>query len=600
MWAHVTAAGAARPDPPRTGAPVPLQRLAGNAAIARALAGGRRAAVAGVLGARGVPLRSALRAEMESRLGADFSEVRLHSGPAAAASAAALDARAYTSGEHVVLGAGGADRHTLAHELTHVIQQREGAVAGTATDDGLTVSDPSDAFERAAETDARRALSGAAAVGTRAEEAAHRGTAGGTAVQRMIETKPNRLMQQQGESCWLFVLESVLHAHGAPTTSEQILMRVYPSSSASSGMGRALILGGLAVTLEQMAASLGAGPLDRAQLVRTARTVLGDPRSVDALDFLPSDPLATFPVEPVRAAYAAAAERARAIQQLHQDTRAGLQNHRGEPLFVDSPFWAEEKLLGTAAVSTRFTASTPLEEVAADLRRHRPPSVISTPRSINPFATTDPALALAHYDFTGVPDPLRGTSRTKVFVIRGADTTGFTVQAKNGGPAVLITAGQLAELAGTSPDAARHATAGDEFTFGFPTFTGEGWKGARIELAWCFGDLPMLDGAHILSLTGVQGDDVDDTLVTYKDPNFGDAEIVVSLQQFAAMAAGNDLATERVRVTSVESEQRRRRRRAAALTTDQMDAELRRTRRRGLGTNDLQELAQQVHDQLYL
>lgn len=30
-------------------------------------------------------------------------------------------ARAYTSGNHVVIGDGGADKHTVAHELTHVI-----------------------------------------------------------------------------------------------------------------------------------------------------------------------------------------------------------------------------------------------------------------------------------------------------------------------------------------------------------------------------------------------------------------------------------------------------------------------------------------------
>ncbi|EXG82272.1 hypothetical protein [Cryptosporangium arvum] len=58
--------------------------------------------------------------------------------------------------------------------------------------------------------------------------------------------------------------------------------------------------------------------------------------------------------------------------------------------------------------------------------------------------------------------------------------------------------------------------------------------------------------------------------MTYEDPNYGEAEIVVSLQQFARMAAGEDLAAERVRVTSVESERRRRRREAAGLTNDQM------------------------------
>lgn len=95
---------------------------------------------------------------MESRLGADFSDVRIHTGSAAKASAAEMGARAYTSGSHVVIGDGGADRHTLAHELTHVIQQRQGPVAGTDNGSGLSVSDPSDRFERETEANARRAL----------------------------------------------------------------------------------------------------------------------------------------------------------------------------------------------------------------------------------------------------------------------------------------------------------------------------------------------------------------------------------------------------------------------------------------------------------
>jgi hypothetical protein len=97
---------------------------------------------------------------MEARLGADFSSVRLHDGPAAARSAAEMSARAYTSGEHVVIGHDGGDKHTLAHELTHVIQQRSGPVSGTDHGDGLSVSDPGDRFERAAEANAVRALSG--------------------------------------------------------------------------------------------------------------------------------------------------------------------------------------------------------------------------------------------------------------------------------------------------------------------------------------------------------------------------------------------------------------------------------------------------------
>ncbi|MFJ9777604.1 DUF4157 domain-containing protein [Kitasatospora sp. NPDC101157] len=167
---------AVRPGP-RSGTALALQRSIGNAAVTRLVqrthpgAGGagtlngqeelplQRSLVHQVLRTAGQPLDATTRRDMESRLGADFSDVRLHTGSRARASAAEVGARAYTSGNHVVLGAGGGDRHTLAHELTHVIQQRSGPVAGTDRGDGLRVSDPSDRYEREAEANAVRALS---------------------------------------------------------------------------------------------------------------------------------------------------------------------------------------------------------------------------------------------------------------------------------------------------------------------------------------------------------------------------------------------------------------------------------------------------------
>ncbi|MFI8519347.1 DUF4157 domain-containing protein [Streptomyces sp. NPDC085481] len=129
----------------------------------------QRSTVPGVLRSGGRPLDEATRTDMESRMGADFSDVRIHDDAAAQRSAAEIGARAYTSGNHVVIGDGGGDRHTLAHELTHVIQQRQGPVAGTDDGSGLRVSDPSDRFERAAEANARRVLSGPAPVRPSAE-----------------------------------------------------------------------------------------------------------------------------------------------------------------------------------------------------------------------------------------------------------------------------------------------------------------------------------------------------------------------------------------------------------------------------------------------
>lgn len=59
----------------------------------------------------------------------DFSSIRIHDDSAAHASAAAVGARAYTVGHHIVFGAGQFNRHShqgrglLAHEATHVLQQ---------------------------------------------------------------------------------------------------------------------------------------------------------------------------------------------------------------------------------------------------------------------------------------------------------------------------------------------------------------------------------------------------------------------------------------------------------------------------------------------
>jgi outer membrane protein OmpA-like peptidoglycan-associated protein len=67
---------------------------------------------------------------MESRFGHDFSRVRVHTDARAAASAAAVDALAYTVGTDVVLDSRHCrpetpdGRRVLAHELTHVVQQR--------------------------------------------------------------------------------------------------------------------------------------------------------------------------------------------------------------------------------------------------------------------------------------------------------------------------------------------------------------------------------------------------------------------------------------------------------------------------------------------
>jgi hypothetical protein len=123
-------------------------------------------AVGEALRSAGRPLDPAARSFFESRLGHDFSGVRLHTDARASESAAAVNALAYTVGRDVVFGAGRYSPNTpdgqrlLAHELAHVVQQvgQRGAVQTARLD----ISTPGDAGEREADAAADAVMSGRA------------------------------------------------------------------------------------------------------------------------------------------------------------------------------------------------------------------------------------------------------------------------------------------------------------------------------------------------------------------------------------------------------------------------------------------------------
>jgi hypothetical protein len=82
-----------------------------------------------VLRSPGQPLDAATRAYFEPRLGHQLASVRVHADERAAQSAYSLHAQAYTAGNDIVFGEGKfaqseEGRRLLAHELTHVLQQR--------------------------------------------------------------------------------------------------------------------------------------------------------------------------------------------------------------------------------------------------------------------------------------------------------------------------------------------------------------------------------------------------------------------------------------------------------------------------------------------
>jgi hypothetical protein len=193
-----------------------LQRASGNASVAALVEGRRpvlqrsassgedeeRSPVLDVVGrGGGHPLEPELRSDMEQRLGHDFGDVRVHSDGPAGQSAQSVGAHAYTVGSEVVFqpsswAPGTPDgRRMLAHELTHVVQQRSGPVDGTPTDGGVSVSHPSDRFEQEAARVSEQAVPGPAPA-----------AAGVTGVQRQAEDEAvedesvqGTFVQRQGE-----------------------------------------------------------------------------------------------------------------------------------------------------------------------------------------------------------------------------------------------------------------------------------------------------------------------------------------------------------------------------------------------------------------
>jgi Domain of unknown function (DUF4157) len=176
-----------------------LQRSAGNQGVAAALQDEEPSPVHDVINSGGgQPLGPGVRAEMETRLGHDFGDVRVHHDARAEDSTRAVNAHAYTVGPNIVFQrerydpSSEAGKVTLAHELTHVIQQRSGPVDGMQAPGGIRVSDPSDRFEREAAATAERAMSSPAVAPVQRqeegqEEEEEEPTAQGSFVQREEE-----------------------------------------------------------------------------------------------------------------------------------------------------------------------------------------------------------------------------------------------------------------------------------------------------------------------------------------------------------------------------------------------------------------------------
>jgi Domain of unknown function (DUF4157) len=158
-----------RREPPQTPAAA-ARRVAsnvGNAAFARfaepgsgILPGGRVhpeiEAVIGSARGHGGALDGAVRDRVGGALGDSLSDVRVHADERADALARSVSARAFTTGADIFFARGEyrpstpAGDSLLAHELTHVVQQRGSPVTGP-----LTVTDPGGELEVEADATAR-------------------------------------------------------------------------------------------------------------------------------------------------------------------------------------------------------------------------------------------------------------------------------------------------------------------------------------------------------------------------------------------------------------------------------------------------------------
>lgn len=164
------AAAAGRPDVLGAAGMLGLQRVVGNAGASTLVEDqAEQSPVHDVVRSGGSPLDTVVREDMETRFGQDFGDVRVHTDGAAHESARSVNAQAYTVGSNIVFQRDEYDpssdsgKHVLAHELTHVVQQRNGPVDGTDAGGGVKVSDPSDRFEREASSNADHIMSTPAA-----------------------------------------------------------------------------------------------------------------------------------------------------------------------------------------------------------------------------------------------------------------------------------------------------------------------------------------------------------------------------------------------------------------------------------------------------
>ncbi|MBI5565414.1 MAG: DUF4157 domain-containing protein [Chloroflexi bacterium] len=160
---------------PRARTLLDLQNTIGNQAVQRAITSAPTAPTEDDLAQRiraassgGHTLDAATRERLQAGLGVDLSGVRLHVDVEADRLAESVEAVAFTTGNNIFFRAGmyqpdtASGFHLLTHEVTHTVQQASGPVEGTPGAGGVSISDPADQHEQAAEQTAQAVLAGQA------------------------------------------------------------------------------------------------------------------------------------------------------------------------------------------------------------------------------------------------------------------------------------------------------------------------------------------------------------------------------------------------------------------------------------------------------
>jgi hypothetical protein len=127
----------------------------------------------GVLKTQGKPLATESQSRLETHFGADLSDVHVHTSSEASASAASLDALAYTSGRDIYFARGmyapstSSGDQLLAHEVAHVVQQSSGNEPSIAMKSarGVKIGAPDDDLEIQADRSAEEYMRGSSARG---------------------------------------------------------------------------------------------------------------------------------------------------------------------------------------------------------------------------------------------------------------------------------------------------------------------------------------------------------------------------------------------------------------------------------------------------